>query len=134
MQTSLQINARRQFLLKLLGGGASMLWLPASAYAAVRPEIHGGEASVNERGSRLVFNLTAPTDHKVFTLSNPERVVLDLKETALPKGFEMQLPEGVVVLRLRSGIQNGNDLRLVFDVQQPATLGIDDSRARRQRF
>ncbi|MGD9888463.1 MAG: N-acetylmuramoyl-L-alanine amidase [Halothiobacillaceae bacterium] len=120
MQTSLQINARRQFLLKLLGGGASFLWLPASVYAAVRPVIHAGEASVNEGGSRLVFNLTAPTDHKVFTLSNPERVVLDLKETSLPKSFEMQLPEGVVVSRLRSGIQNGNDLRLVFDVHQPA--------------
>lgn len=124
MQTSLQINARRQFLLKLLGGGASFLWLPATAYAAVRPAINAGEASVSERGSRLVFNLTAPTDHKVFTLSNPERVVLDLKETALPKSFEMQLPEGVVVSRLRSGIQNGNDLRLVFDVQQPATPSV----------
>ncbi len=124
MQTSLQINARRQFLLKLLGGGASFLWLPASAYAAVRPAINAGEASVSERGSRLVFNLTAPTDHKVFTLSNPERVVLDLKETSLPKSFEMQLPEGVVVSRLRSGIQNGNDLRLVFDVEQPATPSV----------
>jgi len=120
MQTSFQINARRQFLLKLLGGGASFLWLPASAYAAIRPVIHAGEASVNERGSRLVFNLSAPTDHKVFTLSNPERVVLDLKSTSLPKSFEMQLPDGVVVSRLRSGIQNGHDLRLVFDMQQPA--------------
>ena len=120
MQTSLQINARRRFLLKLLGGGASFLWLPESAYAGVRRAINAGEASVSERGSRLVFNLTAPTDHKVFTLSNPERVVLDLKETSLPKSFEMQLPEGVVVSRLRSGIQNGSDLRLVFDVQQPA--------------
>lgn len=120
MQTSLQINARRRFLLKLVSGGASFLWLPASAYAAVRPVIHAGEASVNERGSRLVFDLTAPTDHKVFTLSNPERVVLDLKNTSLPKGFEMQLPDGVAVSRLRSGVQNGDDLRLVFDMQQPA--------------
>ncbi|MDD2892409.1 MAG: N-acetylmuramoyl-L-alanine amidase [Halothiobacillaceae bacterium] len=120
MQTSLQINARRRFLLKLVGGGASFLWLPASAYAAVRPVIHAGEASVNERGSRLVFNLTAPTGHKVFTLSNPERVVLDLKNTSLPKGFEMPLPDGVAVSRLRSGTQNGDDLRLVFDMQQPA--------------
>ena len=120
MQTSLQINARRQFLLRLLGGGASFLWLPASAYAGVRPIVSGGEASVNERGSRLVFDLTAPADHKIFTLNNPERVVLDLKDTTLPKSFEMSLPEGVAVSRLRSGIQNGSDLRLVFDMHQPA--------------
>jgi N-acetylmuramoyl-L-alanine amidase len=113
------MNPRRRFLLKLLGGGASMLWLPESAYAGVRSAVSGGEASVSERGSRLVFNLTAPADHKVFTLSNPDRVVLDLMETSLPKNFAMELPDGVVVSRLRSGVQNGYDLRLVFDVQQP---------------
>jgi N-acetylmuramoyl-L-alanine amidase len=113
------MNPRRRFLLKLLGGGASLLWLPESAYAGVHPVISGGEANVSEHGSRLVFNVSAPVDHKVFTLSNPDRVVLDLKETTLPKSFEMNLPEGVVVTRLRSGVQNGYDLRLVFDVQQP---------------
>lgn len=120
MYTSLNLQARRRFLLKLLGGGAGFLWLPEGAYAGVRPSVQGGEAAVSERGSRLVFKLSAPTDHKVFTLNNPERVVLDLKNTSLPKSFEMSLPEGVVVQRLRSGIQNGEDLRLVFDLSQPA--------------
>ncbi|MEW6444860.1 MAG: N-acetylmuramoyl-L-alanine amidase [Pseudomonadota bacterium] len=120
MSSPIQIHARRRFLLGLLGGGASLLWLPESAYAGVRPVVDGGEASVSERGTRLVFNLSSPADHKIFALSKPDRVVLDLSETALPKGLDLRLPEGAVVSRLRSGVQNGHDLRLVLDLHQPA--------------
>lgn len=112
-------NARRRFLLGLLGGGASLLWLPESAYAGVRASVREASTSLSERGTRLVIDLTAPTDHKVFTLSNPNRVVLDLSETSLPRDFDLRLPEGCIVSRLRSGIQNGSDLRLVLDVHQP---------------
>ena len=28
--------------------------------------------------TRLVFDLTEPSEHKIFTLSNPDRVVIDL--------------------------------------------------------
>lgn len=119
MSSPFEINARRRFLLGLLGGGASLLWLPESAYAGVRPVVASGEASVSERGTRLMFKLSGPADHKVFTLENPHRVVLDLSETSLPKGFDLRLPEGTVISRLRSGVRNGYDLRLVFDLHQP---------------
>lgn len=113
------INPRRRFLLNLLGGGAALLWLPESAYAGVRAAVREASTSVNERGTRLVIDLSAPADHKVFTLSNPHRVVLDLSETTLPRNFELKLPQGSIVSRLRSGVQNGSDLRLVLDVHQP---------------
>jgi len=112
-------NARRRFLLGLLGGGASLLWLPESAYAGVRASVREASASLSERGTRLVIDLTAPADYKVFTLSNPNRVVLDLSETSLPRDFDLRLPDGCIAFRLRSGIQNGTDLRLVLDVHQP---------------
>ena len=119
MTSPVDINARRRFLLGLIGGGASLLWLPESAYAGVRPSIKEAAASLNERGTRLILNLSAPADHKVFTLSNPNRVVVDLSETALPRNIDFKWPDGCIVQRLRSGIQNGSDLRLVLDVQQP---------------
>ncbi|TQV65013.1 MAG: AMIN domain-containing protein [Halothiobacillaceae bacterium] len=121
MTSPVDINARRRFLLTLLGGGASLLWLPESVYAGVRPSIKDAAASLDERGTRLVLNLSAPADHKVFTLSHPHRVVVDLSGTALPRGIEFKWPEGCIVQRLRSGIQNGSDLRLVLDLQQPTT-------------
>jgi N-acetylmuramoyl-L-alanine amidase len=119
MTSSHESNARRRFLLGLLGGGASLLWLPESAYAGVRASVRQASASLSERGTRVVIDLTAPADYKVFTLGNPSRVVLDLSETRLPPDFDLRLPDGSIISRLRSGIQNGTDLRLVLDVHQP---------------
>ncbi len=119
MTLSPQAYARRRFLLQLLGGGASLLWLPESAYAGVRAQVREITAGVDPRGTRVVIELSAPADHKVFTLSHPERVVLDLSETRLPRDLDIKLPEGCIVQRLRSGIQHGYDLRLVLDVHQP---------------
>ncbi|MDM7322480.1 MAG: N-acetylmuramoyl-L-alanine amidase [Gammaproteobacteria bacterium] len=119
MTSAHESNARRRFLLGLLGGGASLLWLPESAYAGVRASVRAASTSLSERGTRLVIDLTAPTDYKVFTLGNPNRVVLDLSETSLSRHFDLKLPDGCIVYRLRSGIQNGSDLRLVLDVHQP---------------
>ncbi len=31
--------------------------------------------------TRLVFDLSSPAEHKIFTLSNPDRVVIDLSDS-----------------------------------------------------
>ena len=33
--------------------------------------------------TRLVFDLTGPVEHSVFTLSAPDRIVIDIKKTKL---------------------------------------------------
>jgi len=122
MQSPDNLNARRRFLLGLLGGGASLLWLPESAYAGVRSAIGAVKTSVGEHGTRLILNLSAPTKHRVFTLDKPHRVVVDLDRTSLPRDIDFKWPEGSVVRRVRSGIQNGDDLRLVLDLHQPVSV------------
>ncbi|HET19479.1 MAG TPA: AMIN domain-containing protein [Chromatiales bacterium] len=120
MSSPVDLNARRRFLLSLLGGGASMFWLPESVHAGVRAAVRQASTSLTDVGSRLVIDLNAPVDHKVFTLNNPERVVLDLNGTVLPGNIDLgAFPSGSIVSRMRSGIQNGYDLRLVLDVHQP---------------
>jgi len=37
--------------------------------------------------TRLVFDLSGPVEHKLFSLSSPERVVLDIADTRLKAGF-----------------------------------------------
>jgi N-acetylmuramoyl-L-alanine amidase len=66
-------------------------------------------------GTRLVLDLSAPARYEVFTLQNPDRVVIDLARTelALRKG----LPKGQGRVRaVRSGPQAGGGLRLVLDL------------------
>jgi len=69
--------------------------------------------------TRVVFDLSADTDYKVFTLAHPDRVVVDvmgLDQSALAQ------VNGVagkgIVRRLRSGIQEGG-IRVVLDVAGP---------------
>lgn len=66
--------------------------------------------------TRVVFDLTGPADHSLFTLIEPHRVVVDLKNASvapqLVNGAEMQ----GLVQRIRAGVQDRNDLRVVLDL------------------
>ncbi|MFW1678475.1 N-acetylmuramoyl-L-alanine amidase [Pontibacter sp. JAM-7] len=66
--------------------------------------------------TRLVFDLSGPLEHKVFTLDNPDRIVLDVERASIsadPK--KLNLAKGPIQ-RVRSG-QNGSTLRLVLDLR-----------------
>jgi N-acetylmuramoyl-L-alanine amidase len=70
--------------------------------------------------TRVVFDLDGAAEHAVFTLENPDRVVIDLRGTqrggALPPLFEGK----GVVQRVRSGPQDGGTLRVVLDLAAAA--------------
>ncbi|HHO69940.1 MAG TPA: N-acetylmuramoyl-L-alanine amidase [Halothiobacillus sp.] len=112
-----KLHARRRFLTQLVIGGGGLLLLPSWAVASQR--LQAVRSSANKENSRFVFDLEAPLDYKVFTLDNPHRVVLDLARTQLVPGLTAPVPDGSVVQRVRFGVQNGYDLRVVLDVSGP---------------
>jgi N-acetylmuramoyl-L-alanine amidase len=66
-------------------------------------------------GTRLVLDLSAPVRHEVFSVENPERVVIDLQNARL--AMRKALPDGQgPVTGVRSGPQAGGGLRIVLDV------------------
>jgi N-acetylmuramoyl-L-alanine amidase len=66
-------------------------------------------------GTRLVLDLSAPARYEVFTLQNPDRVVIDLARAEL--ALRKDLPKGQGrVKTVRSGPQAGGGLRLVLDL------------------
>ncbi len=66
--------------------------------------------------TRLVFDLSGPADHSLFTLPDPDRIVIDLKNTGLRKELVTDLSNGPVK-SIRSGGRNGTDLRIVLDTK-----------------
>lgn len=60
----------------------------------------------------------APADYRVFSLANPDRLVLDLPATALAPGFRAPAPNGRVI-GVRSGQPEPGKLRIVFDLAGP---------------
>ena len=61
---------------------ASGGWLRAA-------EIRDLRVVAAEASTQLVVELSGPTEHKLFTLSNPARVVLDLSASSLPARIAM---------------------------------------------
>jgi len=67
--------------------------------------------------TELVLSLSAPADHSLFSLTRPDRIVVDVDHA----GLKAVLPAGQgVVASLRSGMHDGN-LRLVLDLNAHAT-------------
>jgi N-acetylmuramoyl-L-alanine amidase len=65
--------------------------------------------------TRVVLELSGPTEHQLLTLSGPDRVVIDLRDARMQSGITAQGNQGVIK-GLRTGIRDGRDLRVVLDL------------------
>ena len=66
--------------------------------------------------TRVVFDLSHGAGHRLFTLSGPERVVIDLRNTTLGDKLGNALDGKGVVRRIRTGERDSGDLRVVLDM------------------
>jgi N-acetylmuramoyl-L-alanine amidase len=89
--------------------------------AAVAGQIDGIRMWSSPDGTRLVFDISAPLEHQVFVLHNPDRIVVDFKNTS----FSSKLPKldfsGSHLLDIRSAKRNHHDLRVVLDAKKSLT-------------
>ena len=86
------------------------------ALGAQAAELRDVRLWASPEGTRVVFDLDASAEHQVFTLQNPDRVVIDLRGTARGSALATQLEGKGVVQRVRSGPQEGGTLRVVLDL------------------
>jgi N-acetylmuramoyl-L-alanine amidase len=90
-------------ILSLLWGGA--------VFAA---EVKGLRVWAGPERTRAVLDVDRPVQYRIFALSNPERIVVDLKRTELRE--PITATSGGVLKGVRSGVRDGTDLRVVFDL------------------
>lgn len=67
--------------------------------------------------TRVVFDLSAPVQHNVFTLDSPHRAVIDLPDTVLAAGLVEGIRNEGPIQKIRSG-RRGDGTRVVFDLSQ----------------
>ena len=67
--------------------------------------------------TRLVFDLSAEVKHEIFTLENPERIVVDLSDVSLNADFSSLDITNTPITSIRSAPRNTNDARVVFDLK-----------------
>ncbi|MEX2575497.1 MAG: N-acetylmuramoyl-L-alanine amidase [Halofilum sp. (in: g-proteobacteria)] len=98
----------------LLGGYAS------GAFAADAARLTDLRTSVTSDRARLVFDLGAPAEHSVFTLSDPARIVIDIEDVDPTTDLPQALGSSSHIAGIRSAVRNSDDLRVVLDLERPA--------------
>ncbi len=86
--------------------------------------LQAGQTSVNSLRlwsapdhTRLVFDTSSLVQHKIFSLSKPERLVIDFTDARLNTSLAGFTGKDRFVRRIRSSTRDGNDLRIVLDLK-----------------
>ncbi|MFV0277855.1 MAG: N-acetylmuramoyl-L-alanine amidase, partial [Parahaliea sp.] len=69
--------------------------------------------------TRVVFDLDGPAEHRLITLDNPSRIVVDIPNTRLKSRLATPQLGSTPIRAMRYGVRNGRDLRVVFDMGAP---------------
>ena len=98
-----------------------LLLIPLSEAAVA--DVDGVRVWQSPDYTRLVFDLSKPHEHKIFTLVDPYRVVIDLGGDAhlKPDVKDVKL-DSTLIMSLYQGRQKNNDLRLVFLVREDVSV------------
>ena len=66
--------------------------------------------------TRLVFDLSGAVDYELFTLTGPDRVVIDINDTAMRGNIDGLDFSDSPITAIRSGARDNNQLRVVLDL------------------
>ncbi|MBU6403576.1 MAG: N-acetylmuramoyl-L-alanine amidase [Proteobacteria bacterium] len=95
---------------------AALFALPGhAAPAPARAEISALQLSTPAGRTRAVFLLDRSADYKLFQLSHPDRVVLDVHDSRLAGNFRAPAGAGLVK-DVRTGARPDDGVRVVFDM------------------
>ena len=99
-----------RFFLSLL-----LLTLSINGWATT---IDGVRLSQSSADTRLVFDLSDKVNYHLFTLNNPERLVIDLKYTKQPKSLALPNLKNTPIRNIRYAEWDKNTLRIVLDLSK----------------
>ena len=108
---------RRQLLNLLLV--SPLFALPLGAYAT---QIRNARLWRSDDKLRLVFDLSGPVQYKTFSLTSPDRLIIDLSGAGLSGDFSQLALKNSGITSIRSGHFGKSDTRIVLDLVEPMQL------------
>ncbi|MEG8246033.1 N-acetylmuramoyl-L-alanine amidase [Pseudomonas paracarnis] len=108
---------RRQLLNLLLV--SPLFALPLGAYAT---QIRNARLWRSDDKLRLVFDLSGPVQYKTFSLTSPDRLIIDLSGAGLSGDFSQLALKNSGITSIRSGHFGQSDTRIVLDLVEPMQL------------
>lgn len=131
-------ETRRRFLVRCVAlTGGTIAWALSAPVVARSAAVLSRIRVAGRNGdTRLVMELSASVEHNLFTLSSPDRVVIDLADTRA-SGKLREVTTGDSLLKgVRWASKGSKDLRIVLDLNRVAiprsfTLSPDNGRGHR---
>ncbi len=92
-------------------------FVASAAFAAASPEVREVRIWAAPDSTRVVLDVSSRIDHTLFTLHDPERVVVDIPNGRMSRAA---LPAGQgVIKQIRGAPRESGDLRVVLDLARP---------------
>jgi len=89
-----------------------------SGVAQAQNKVQGVRMWTAPDNTRLVFDVSSVPEHSLFVLSDPDRLVIDIKNTQLAKPIQgLDYSKGLVG-NIRTAMQENGDLRVVLDLKK----------------
>lgn len=113
------------YRLRVLCSALALAYLPLDACAQVGVRINEIRTWHAPERSRIVFDMNKLPSYKHFSLTNPTRTVIDIKNTRLNKKISLiknsqrlKIDSGKYIKSVRVG-RRKKDIRIVFDLKNP---------------
>ncbi len=115
------LSATRRLFLKCLtsySAGIALLAGSKMSFAASKAALTGIRISqASGKHTRVVFDLSRVVKHHIFSLSNPNRVVVDLTQTRKSTALAIDQQTTNLLGGIRSAQRKSGELRVVFDLK-----------------
>ena len=122
---------------KRLRHGLLLAVITAVAPAALALEVRDVRLWRAPDRTRIVLDMSGPASHKLIILDKPARIALDISNSRLTASLAGLALDNTPVRRIRHGIRNGHDLRLVFDMSsavRPRSFALKANKQRGDRL
>ena len=86
------------------------------AFPAWAVEVHDVRLWRAPDHTRIVFDLTGAAEHKLIVLEGPDRIVIDVENVGFKANLDKLKLKGTPVDIMRTGIRQGNNLRVVLEL------------------
>ncbi|MEM6986060.1 MAG: N-acetylmuramoyl-L-alanine amidase [Pseudomonadota bacterium] len=99
---------------------AALLAWSVHALAADTARLVGLRYKAYDTHTRVVLDVDRAVRQKNFSLASPHRIVVDLPKTEIARSLASSFGNDPLLKSLRSGVRNGDDLRLVIETHAAA--------------
>ncbi|MFT5505992.1 MAG: N-acetylmuramoyl-L-alanine amidase [Gammaproteobacteria bacterium] len=114
------ISSARRFFMKRVSRFAAAFTLSAASIPVLakgKNTLVGVRVSQSTNDhTRVVFDLSSATEHKMFTLSDPNRLVIDLPDSRQSNVLDVSQKTTSLMRGIRSATRSNGELRVVLDL------------------